>query len=132
MAGDPRRKITSGSYPPGRSVQCRTATRNSCAKLASISLTFSLTVNPFLLRFFPPLTVWSLLSFFFFLQALLRVATLSEVIDRGGTQCAELETDNRTESSEVSRNTKHDKSYLCGGTDDAVCSGLGFNTREGP
>lgn len=51
LATDPWRKITSGSYPPGRSVQRRAATRNSCAKLASISLTFSLTVNPFLLSF---------------------------------------------------------------------------------
>lgn len=49
LAGDPQHKITSGSYLPSRSVQRRTATRNSCAKLASISLTFSLTVNPFLL-----------------------------------------------------------------------------------
>lgn len=64
LAGDPRRKITSGSYPPSRSVQCRTATRNSCAKLASISLTFSLTVNPFLLSFSHCLVTCLFLFFF--------------------------------------------------------------------
>lgn len=69
LAGDPRRKITSGSYPPSYSEQRRTATRNSCADLASISCTFSPTVNPFLLSFshccFFPLMVWSLLSLLF-------------------------------------------------------------------
>lgn len=101
MPGDPQCKITSGSYCLSRSVQYRTATRNSCAKLASISLTFSLTVNPFLLPFshcFVPLTVRSLLSFppFYFFKPLLQVATLSEVIDMG-SQRVELETDNGTE-----------------------------------
>lgn len=51
LAGDPRRRITSGSHPPSYSEQHRAATRNSCAKLASISLTFSPTVNPFLPSF---------------------------------------------------------------------------------
>ena len=60
---------------------------------------------------------------------MLQVATLSEVIDRG-TQCTELETDLGTESSEVSRNTEHDKSYLREKTADTVCSGLGVNTME--
>lgn len=92
LAGHPPRESTSGSYPPSRSMQCRAATRNSCAKLASISLTFSLTVNPFLLSFsrcffsfnglVSPLFLFLSLSFFFLLQ----VPVLSEVIDRG-TQC---------------------------------------------
>ena len=41
-----QRTRTSGSHPRGRSMQRRTKTRNSCARLASISPTFSLTDNP--------------------------------------------------------------------------------------
>lgn len=67
----------------------------------------SLTVFPSFNCLVTPLV----LSLFFFFLVLLQVATLSEVIDRG-TQCAELEPDNSTESSDVSRNTIHDKSYL--------------------
>lgn len=77
LAGDPRRRITSGSHPPSYSEQHRAATRNSCAKLASISLTFSPTVNPFLpsfshcwFFFFFPLMVWSLLCLFFSFSSL--------------------------------------------------------------
>lgn len=71
MSGHPLCKITSGSYPSSRSVQCRRTTRNSCAKLASISFTFSPTVNPLPLSFshcFVPLTARSLppTPFFFF------------------------------------------------------------------
>lgn len=61
-----------------------TATRNSCAELASISFTFSLTVNAFLLSFLlllsPSNSSVTPLTLCF--EVLIQVATLCEIIER--------------------------------------------------